>query len=83
MKATPHIKSIVQTQTRAFTAAKRPAYWIPGKKSINRQLCRGLQKKSKIFQCLIQLDGSKSSSSKFHQEPSSDKDRLQKKSNAK
>lgn len=83
MKSKPHIISVVQTQTRAFTAAKRLTYWKMEKKIINRQWCNGLQKESKIFQCLIQLDGSKSSSSKFYQDPSSDKDRLERKSNAK
>lgn len=32
MKDKPHIKSVVQTQTRAFTAAKRLTEWIMEKK---------------------------------------------------
>lgn len=32
MKSKPHIISVVQTQTRAFTAAKRLTYWKMEKK---------------------------------------------------
>lgn len=49
MKNKPHIKSVIQTQTRAFTAAKRLTYWRMEKKIINTHWCKGLQKESKIF----------------------------------
>lgn len=48
MKDTPHIKSIVQTQTRAFTAAKRLAYWITGKK-VSTDNCAEVSKKRVKF----------------------------------
>lgn len=35
MKNDPHIKSVVQTQTRAFTAAKWLTYWIMKKKYVS------------------------------------------------